>query len=890
MKEEVFISYAWLKTTEAKNDYTDIADVIAKKLKKHFKVVIDKKDINYKGNIREFEKRLGKGTKIIIVISDKFLRSKHCMYEVSKIVEKGNVYDRIFPVVLQDADIYHSKGILKYVKHWDDEIESLNRELKKAKSLSNLTPIHKEIDEYTRFREIIADFIHLLNEMNTLSPSVHQDGNFKDLINALYGKKTKPDNKSEIEFSNQIKQTKKHFEQAVEIISKEIKEGNAKANEILDRVKFFQKQCNDQVFQIAVMAILKSGKSTFLNALIGNEYLPMSNVAETSVPVKIHHTEAEKGVLHFGKNKIEGAYEIRKYIEATNKSKRKEGYKYEVEFNLNVTFRALEEMEMTDIKFEILDTPGFGEALTEITVGKTIDQSNAELLDKISAIIYLLDYTKLKTKDEDKVLEKLTEMRSDILEKVSDRLFFVINKIDEEDRNSLPPDQVVDYVYNLIKQKVPNVLRQHFFTISASRALLSRLILNDFATDEAKKDFGRIAFGFRAHQRDISEYKEVAKEILIASNITEIEKKILKYIFENRSRIFIESLQGNLKRLLQEFKNKFVVTAEGVLNKTIDEIEDLETKIGEAKKKQQSIQEEAEKFEVDIKSWIDKEFKAFEETILDQIDSAFNFEKAKEKQSLWGRMIPNWVKRIHSTLSEVEENLPYLQKDEVTNIIRNLNVDINQVLLSSFSQFRKILEGKLAYKQTELFANLKMVINTLAKDFESTLKKGLHVDFEPSEVRFDEPDFDRTLSEADALIDRFVKTNLRIELVKKRKKVYDESKNCYFGGYKTITFYEEELLTENKISKASLEIFWKRIIADKHQNAKSVTNKLIENTIKAQIKNARKSFDSYVDDYLSTIQEKKIKLSTSNKQEIADQLKHLKELNENVSSIINDLK
>lgn len=890
MKEEVFISYAWLKTIEGKKDYTDIADVMAKKLRKHFKVVIDKKDLSYKGNIREFEKRLGKGSKIIIVISDKFLRSKHCMYEVSKIVEKGNVYDRIFPVVLQDADIYNSKGILKYVKHWDDEIESLNRELKKAKSLSNLAPVHSEIDDYTKFREIIADFIRLLNEMNTLSPSIHQDGNFKDLISALYGKKPKQDNKSEIEFSNQIKQTKKHFEQAVDIISKEIKEGNAKADEILDRVKYFQKQCKDQVFQIAVMAILKSGKSTFLNALLGNEYLPMSNVAETSVPVKINHTENEKGMLVFGKNKIEGAHEIRKHIEATNKTKRKEGFKYEVEFNLNVSFQALKEMEMTDIKFEILDTPGFGEAITEITVGKTINQSNAELLDKISAIIYLLDYTKLKTNDEEMVLEKLTEMRSDILEKLSDRLFFVINKIDEEDRNSLPPNEVVDYVFNLIKQKVPNILRQHFFTISASRALLSRLILNDYATEEAKKDFGRIAFGFRANQRNDAEYKDVAKEILTVSNIAEIENRILQYIFENRSRIFIESLQDNLKRLLQEFKNKYIITAEGVLNKTIDEIGDLEVMIEEAKKKQQSIQDEAEKFEVDIKNWIDTEFKIFEDTTVDQIDSAFNFEKAEEKQSKWGKMIPNWVKRIHYALTEVEENLPYLSKEQIEELIRNLNSEINQLLLNSFSQFRRVLEGKLAKKQGELFANLKLTINSLAKEFEGTLKKGLNVEFEPSEVRFEDLDFDRTLSEADALIDRFVITDFKWAKVKKKETVYDKRANCYLGGYKTISYYEEELFAENKISKASLEIFWKKIINDKHQNAKKVTNKLLENTIKSQIKNARKSFDSYVDDYMSTIQEKKIKLSTSNKEEIAYQLKHLKEVNENVSSIINILK
>ncbi|MCG9911801.1 MAG: dynamin family protein [Flavobacteriales bacterium] len=890
MKEEVFISYAWITSTNGKKSHTDIVDSIAKKLKKDFTVVLDKKDLKYKGNIKEFEKRLGNGNKIVLVVSDKFLKSKHCMFEVLKIVEKGNVYDRIFPVVMLDADIYNAKGILKYTKHWENEAALLNRELKKSKSQAHLKPLHEEISHYTKFREIIADFIHLLSNMNTLKPEIHEETNFKDLINALYGNTPRPDTKLERDFSNQISKTKKHFEKAVEIISREIKEEKVKAEEILERVKHFQQQCKDQTFQIAVMAILKSGKSTFLNSLLGNEFLPMSNVAETSVPVKINHSENGKGELTFGKSKIAGANKIRKHIETTNKERRDKGYKQEVEFTLNASFKVLEEKEMTDIKFEILDTPGFAEAATEITIGKTFDQSNSELINKISSIIYLLDYTKLKTKDENEVLEKLADLRPDMLEKISDRLFFVINKIDEEDRNSLPPDEVVDYVFNLVKQKVPKILKQHFFTISASRALLSRLILTDNATSEAKKDFGKIAFGFRANQKDDAEYKELANEILISSQIMEVENKIINYIFENRSRIFIESLQDNLKRLLQEFKNQFVVTAEGVLSRTIEEIEDLEAKIEEAKKKQQNIQDEAEKFETEMRDWIEKEFRTFENTIIDQIESAFNYEKEEDKQSLLGRITPNWVKRIHKALTQVEEQLKHTPKFQIENSIRNLNIEINQELLNSFNEFRKQLEGKLAQKQTLLFTNLKQTIDSLAKDFESTLKKGLHIEFDSYGVRFEEPDFDRTLMEADALIDRFVKTDFKIVKVKKQGQVYSKRANCFLGGYRTITFYEDEMFAENKISKASLEIFWRKIIQERYQNAKDFTNRLLENNIKSQIRNARNSFNNYVGAYLATIQEKKVKLSTGSKEEIEEQICRLRKTNENVTAIISELK
>lgn len=890
MKEEVFISYAWVTATKGKKSHDAIVDSLANALRKDFKVVIDKKDLRYKDNIKEFEKRLGTATKIVLVITDRFLKSKHCMFEVLKIVERGNVYERIFPIVMFDADIYSAKGILNYAKYWDKEKASLEREFKKSKSQAHLIPIQEEVNTYSEFRKIIADFIHVLNNMNTLKPEIHQENNFKELINSLYGNQPRPDTKLEKAFGIKISKTNKLFDRSVEIIEREIKKENAKAEDILERVKHFQKQCKEQTFQIAVMAILKSGKSTFLNALLGNEFLPMSNVAETSVPVKINHSETGNEFLTFGKSRIKGANEIRKHIENTNKKNRDNGYKQQIVFTLNASFKSLEEKEMTGIRFEILDTPGFAEAIPELTAGRTYDDSTNSLIDKISAIIYLLDYTKLKTNDEEKVLEKLTDMRSDILEKISDRLFFVINKIDEEDRHSLHPNDVVDYVFNLVKGKMPNIQREHFFTISASRALLSRLILTDNASQEAKKDFGKIAFGFRANQKDDTEYKELAKEILVSSRITDVESNVIKYIFENRSRIFIESVQDNLKRLLQEFKNKFVVTAQGVLSRTIDEIEELEAKIEEAKKKQQSIQDEAEKFERVIKEWIAVEFDSFINTITDQIDSAFNFEKAKEKQSLLGKIMPKWVKKIHRALTQVEEKLPVNSKIEIENAVRQLNSEINQELLNSFALFRTQLEEKMASKQSFLFASLKQTINILAKDFESTLKKALHIEFEFTGVRFEEPDFYTTLLQADGLIEKFIKTNEKMVPTTKEGKVFQRNlSNCFLGGYQKFSYIENQMMTEIKISKSALEIFWRKIIDERYENARGMTNRLIEKNIKEQIKDARNSFNSYVDDYLFTIQTKKVNLSSSRKEDIEEQLKYLRTLNENVSTIINDL-
>ncbi|MGB9153704.1 MAG: toll/interleukin-1 receptor domain-containing protein, partial [Alphaproteobacteria bacterium] len=89
--------------------------VVAALEENNYKVTIDKKDLGYKGNIQEFEERLGRGERIVLIISDKFLKSPHCMYELLKISDSGDVYERIFPIVCKDAKIYKKSDQVEYL-------------------------------------------------------------------------------------------------------------------------------------------------------------------------------------------------------------------------------------------------------------------------------------------------------------------------------------------------------------------------------------------------------------------------------------------------------------------------------------------------------------------------------------------------------------------------------------------------------------------------------------------------------------------------------------------------------------------------------------------------------------------------------------------------------
>ena len=176
---QVFISYAWGGESERIVNELD-ADMQSKGIM----VIRDKRDLGFKGMIRDFMQQIGRGHAIIIVISDKYLKSPNCMYELVEIARNKDFYDRVFPIVLGDADIYNPLNRIKYIKHWEDKLKELDEAIRSVSS-ANLQGMRDEIDSYDEIRDNISNLTFFLKDMNTLTPEMHENSNFAVLIAAL---------------------------------------------------------------------------------------------------------------------------------------------------------------------------------------------------------------------------------------------------------------------------------------------------------------------------------------------------------------------------------------------------------------------------------------------------------------------------------------------------------------------------------------------------------------------------------------------------------------------------------------------------------------------------------------------------------------------------------
>lgn len=185
-QQQVFISYAWGGESELVANELEAALSSAS-----IQLVRDKTDLGFKGLIREFMQRIGEGNLVILIISDKYLKSKNCMFELLEVAKNGEFHNRVFPIVLGDADIYDSLALIRYLKYWDEKIKALNASVKELDNLADTRKVQEDINLYTDIRGAIDDLAGKIGNMNTLTLEIMRAKKYQPLLQAL-GEKLSP--------------------------------------------------------------------------------------------------------------------------------------------------------------------------------------------------------------------------------------------------------------------------------------------------------------------------------------------------------------------------------------------------------------------------------------------------------------------------------------------------------------------------------------------------------------------------------------------------------------------------------------------------------------------------------------------------------------------------
>lgn len=361
---------------------------------------------------------------------------------------------------------------------------------------------------------------------------------------------------------------------------------------------------------LAVVGTMKAGKSTTINAIVGQEILPNRNRPMTSVPTLIRHVPGKtEPVLHLEhiqpvrnllitlqeklatpagqqvaqtlqqtgdtrelldiltddgwlKNEYHGEEEIFTGLASLNDLVRLAAA-METEFPFD-EYAEVQKLPVIDVEFShlvgmdacqgtltLLDTPGPNEAGQPQMEVMMRDQ-----LQKASAVLAVMDYTQMNSKADEDVRKELNA----IADVSAGRLFVLVNKFDEKDRNGDGADAV--------RQKVPAMLNSDVLPASrvypgssrqaylANRALHELRKNGTLPVDEAwVDDFVREAFG-RMKKDYVCKDSELATEG--ATDLWEcslIDQLITEVILSSHSRAAALAVDSAAAKLMQNAEN-----------------------------------------------------------------------------------------------------------------------------------------------------------------------------------------------------------------------------------------------------------------------------------------------------------------------------------------------
>lgn len=144
---------------------------------------IDKKDIKYLNDIKEYEKEIGKSSKVIVFVTPAYFFSIQCMYEMGNIFKLGNVRNRVYPVVDMGNYERNGDGLNKIKDFWNNEYERKLQQI--TGKAGNSEYLLDEIREISMFIHEIDDIWKYLTNVNSASVKELTDNDACLLIESL---------------------------------------------------------------------------------------------------------------------------------------------------------------------------------------------------------------------------------------------------------------------------------------------------------------------------------------------------------------------------------------------------------------------------------------------------------------------------------------------------------------------------------------------------------------------------------------------------------------------------------------------------------------------------------------------------------------------------------
>jgi len=418
-------------------------------------------------------------------------------------------------------------------------------------------------------------------------------------------------------------------------------------DDFIDELDQIEEYISNQKFSIGITGVMNAGKSTMLNALMGQEILGSAVVPETANLTIVKHGKPSAKVFYWNKEeweKIEQSAQDIKSIKAfVDETKEVFGDKLstiikdqslseEVNINALASYTSAEAsgkkcnlvkyVELnSDLNFlsdgiEIVDTPGLDDPVIQR------EEITKEYISNCDLMIHLMNVSQSATlKDVEFIIDAL------LYQNIT-KLLIVITRADTVTKEQL--EEVISYTKSSIKRQLTaqnkdsklNYILKHikFIPISGKMALYHRI----GRSAEAIKN------GFNLEDTGILEIEDYLKETLFGANSTKSDLII---------RSAISQLKKTITKELKTFNYELVLLSKSK-EELLKDLDNFTKKKDTNKRIFASLQEDINLYKNDIKSYLEtleaflsSELIDLQDVIKRRVfnDVKYSFEKDKRK-------------------------------------------------------------------------------------------------------------------------------------------------------------------------------------------------------------------------------------------------------------------
>ena len=493
----------------------------------------------------------------------------------------------------------------------------------------------------------------------------------------------------------------------------------------------------NEEFIISMVGTMKAGKSTTINAIVGQEILPSRVEAMTTLPTLITHIKGKvEPVLKLNNSYINTLNDLLRKVRNNSKSKSYSKSEQSITNNKNFQFKEqilgnekikealtifndlrrvskdqifdkfielkniprieIEFKTLKDIvtkdnsKLSLLDTPGPNEYKQSAKLKETLKIQ----LENSSAVIFVVDYKSYESGDTNDIKQRI----SDIHEYLKSKNFYILaNKFDASKNSDEEYEDTKKRIHTYFELKEDKIELKNIFPVSSEWAfqsyLVNELILKDKINKSLPntKNFWKDFLGelWEEDIEDIERVKKICKIKYKNSYFQKVIDNIVKDVYENAMFRVLEKtmIVIDASKIITKMEDGFKVRLKSVNDTT--NIGVLNKKIELLKKDIDKIKKVEEDFKNISENNFYLEFDGIEKSINNKLKSLDNIKEFPKKKFEYKEEAQKEVKEKIQNIEQLKNNITseFINKGEeiVKKYIEKLNFKLR-------GDFEKIID------------------------------------------------------------------------------------------------------------------------------------------------------------------------------------------------------